>query len=302
MSELATFKNPEGFEFSTGLIMPDDNQKALMNAVEEYPDSMMLDDPDIEKLLKDYDYKQSRRDLAPYMINQSSVGKCNTSAVVGAVDQLRLQQGLPHIPLADDQLYMRVNGGRDAGSALIEGYRELLERGVAPRFVQVGGMTKAFPHFKIRQRDIPSDIWQAAMSEMSRFRGFEWYRAPLDRAGYARALASALARRQPVVFAWHVGNNGMRLRNGYAQISRGPGNHANVFHSAKYVGGQDIVHPDDRNSWGPSKDVIYGPTNSGWGEAGYALFTMDDAFACAGNHYTYIGTSVRPDPTNDFGV
>jgi len=78
-------------------------------------------------------------------------------------------------------------------------------------------------------------------------------------------------------------------------VGRGPGNHANVFHSAKWVGGSDLVHPDDRNSWGPTQSGDYGTSRGGWGDGGYALFTMEDAYACARYHATYVVTSAVKD-------
>jgi hypothetical protein len=88
----------------------------------------------------------------------------------------------------------------------------------------------------------------------------------------------------------------MRLRDGYVITGRGVGNHATYFHSAKFVGGSDIVHPDMKNSWGPSVNPDYGRVGQGWGDGGYALFTMEQAFSCNKNHYTYACVGSTPDP------
>lgn len=92
----------------------------------------------------------------------------------------------------------------------------------------------------------------------------------------------------------------MRLNNGYAVVGNGKGNHANVFHSAKWVGGRDLVHPDDRNSWGPTQSEEYGRRGQSWGDGGFALFTMEQAFACNQWHDTYVITSAKPDFTDQF--
>jgi hypothetical protein len=143
-------------------------------------------------------------------------------------------------------------------------------------------------------------VLAAADAEAARFRGWEWYRAPRDFKSFARCLASELARRNPVVFAWHVGAGSMRLRNGYVVTGNGRGNHATYFHSAKWVGGSDLVNPDMRNSWGPSQHEDYGRPGQSWGDGGFALFTMEQAFACNEWHDTYIVTSARPDYTDQF--
>lgn len=300
MSEVESFQLDDGERYATGLVLPNADEKLLMADMAEYPESMYLDKSDIQKALADNYYLKSRDELRGWMINQSSLGKCNASAVQGAVDQVRMHQGMPHVPLSDCWLYSRINGGRDRGSALINGFRETQRHGIAPRVIQVAGREVTLPHNFYNRRQVKSAWLEVADNEAKRFLGFEWYRAPTDYNKYKVAIASALARRQPVVFAWHVGSNSSRLRNGYVQIGRGVGNHANVFHSAKWVGGDDLVHPDNRNSWGPSKDAMYGPRNNGWGDGGFALFTMSQAFSCVRHHYTYICTSMRADPNDNF--
>ena len=150
------------------------------------------------------------------------------------------------------------------------------------------------------KRQLSGDAVREADKQASRFRGWEWYRAPRDFSTFKRCIASELARRNPVVFAWHVGNGSGRLRNGYVVTGRGPGNHATYFHSAKWVGGDDLVHPDCRNSWGPSQNPAYGRPGQSWGDKGFALFTMAQAFSCTSHHDTYIVTSARPDHKDQF--
>jgi hypothetical protein len=289
-----------GFEVALGLNLPDKDEQALMAQSPEYPQERMLDLADIKKALADDFYLQERKRFAKFMINQNPLGKCNASALKGALEQIRENQGMKHVILSDNDAYMQMNGGRDSGSALIRAFQVAQKRGVAPLEFDVNGSSYSIPLNAYADRHMPSAARAAADNEAKRFRGWEWYRAPRAYSEFARCVASELARRNPIVFAWHVGNNSMRLRNGYVVTGRGRGNHATMFQSAKYVGGQDIVHPDCKNSWGPSLNPKYGRQGQSWGDRGYALFTMEQAFACNQWHDTYIVTSARPDYEDQF--
>lgn len=287
----------------TGLNMPGEIESGLMATLTEYPDSMNLEDADIERLLKvngQDRYLLDRKNRQPRMRNQGSLGKCNASSNVAAIETLRDYQGMPDIALSDCYLYSLMNGGRDAGSGLITSLSVAQARGVAPMEIQVGGVTKTLSNSFYNRNQVDDDLLKQADIEAKRFLGFEYFKAPMASfEAYCRAIASALARRQQVIFAWHVGAGSMSLRNGYAVVGRGPGNHSNVLHSAKWVGGKTLVHPDDQNSWGPSVNPLYGRVSGqGWGQGGFGLFTMEDVWACAHNHCTYICTSVRVD-SND---
>jgi hypothetical protein len=291
----------DGFgEVNLGLNLPDAEEIQLMSQSPVYPAGRLLEDKDIQKGLPDGAYLQSRKRLAPYMINQNPLGKCNASALKGAMEQIRLNQGFPHTVLSDNDAYMQMNGGRDQGSALIRAFEVAQKRGVAPLRIQVNGMEYAIPLTAFNNSHVPAAARAAAAVEAARFKGWEWYRAPRDFATFCRCVASELARRNPVVFAWDVSSGSSRLNKGYAVTGRGKGNHATYFHSGKWVGGKTLVHPDCRNSWGPSQSPEYGRSGQSWGEAGYALFTMEQAFACNQWHDTYIVTSAAPDYQDQF--
>jgi hypothetical protein len=297
MSEVITI---DGLTINLGCNLPDVEEQALMASSPEYPQARLLDDKDIQRGLAGDYWKQSRKILAPYMINQNPLGKCNASALKGAQEQIRMNQGMPHVVLSDNDAYMQMNGGNDNGSALIRAFQVAQQRGIAPLRIQVEGKEYRIPLDAFNNRHVPAAARAAAATEAARFKGWEWYRAPRDFATFARCVASELARRNPVVFAWHVGSGSMRLNNGYVVTGRGKGNHATYFHSAKWVGGKTLVHPDMRNSWGPSQHADYGRPGQSWGDAGYALFTMEQAFSCNEWHDTYIVTSARPDYTDQF--
>lgn len=303
MSETSEqFKLDDGVIVGTGLNMPNADEKLVMAALAEYPEGMYLDSAEIERRLVrngEQVYLKKRKKRAKRVRNQDVLGKCNASSNASGIEQLREEQGMPDVALSDCHLYSLVNGGQDRGSGLVTTFEKVQQVGISPMQVQVGGMLKTLPNNFYNRKQVDAALIKQADIEAKRFLGFEFYKAPLKFDDYCRAVASAVARDQAVVFAWHVGNNSMRLKNGYAVVGHGVGNHSNLIHSAKWVGGRTLIHPDDMNSWGPCVDPLRGKTGgSGWGEGGFALFTMEDMFACAQHHCTYIITSVRPDPND----
>ena len=291
MNEQEVFDLPEGGQVKTGLLLAQPGE--VMPMVGEYPDAELLDNKDIERSLAGNLYLQERKRMAPYIINQATVGKCCPSANVGAVDQVRDNAGMPHEALSDNHLYWRVNGGVDSGASLISTFKEIQRGGIGRRIVTVDGKQYRIPGDIVNRRQLPANVVNAADTDGQLFVAMEAYLVPKDYAKFVRVVATALAKRQPIVWAWHVGQAGMRLSNGYLNQGRGPGNHANVAHSAKYVGGADIVHPSNRNSWGPTVDALFGPMGTGWGEGGFALVTMQDFYACSRYHDFYVVTSVK---------
>lgn len=299
--ELEMHVLPDGTEVATGLLLPNEQEKLLMAQLPEYPDSMYLDSKDIERRLVingQQRYLASRKKRQHRKRNQGRLGKCNGSSNASGLMQLRETQGMPEIALSDCYIYSLANGGRDQGSALITTLSQLQQaQGTAPMELVVDGKTVMLPNNFYNRSQVDRKVLAVADSEARRFVGFEFYKAPLDSfENYCRCLASAIAREHPVIYAWHVGNSSMQIKNGYVQVGHGPGNHSNLFHDGKWVGGKTLVHPDDDNSWGPCVNKLYGDLGGNWGDGGYALFTMEDAYACAHNHCTYIMTSVKVDP------
>lgn len=286
---------PDGTEIGTGNLVDTESRMVMAMAdFRVFGEEYYLDKSDIEKLLKDDLYKQRRKERAFRKINQANLGKCNASAVINAIHQARETSGLPTKVLSDCHLYMRINGGADNGSLLIDGMTELKRGGVAPRSLEHAGKSYMIPSDVYSKRQIPREWLDVANLQGAQYRSVEPFVLPDDYETFKIAVASALAREYPIVFAWHVTNASMRLdRNGYVINGNGPGNHANVSPCGKWVGGNDLVHPDDDNSWGPSVDPLYGPTGSGWGEDGNGLFTMESFFRCRRNHmfWVLVGTT-----------
>jgi hypothetical protein len=292
------FALPDGTLVGTGNIEPTEEQLVMCKAdYRVFGEDYYLDKADIEKLLKEDRYKDLRKRRSKVIINQSNLGKCNASATVSGLHQVRDNMGLPDTVLSDCHLYMRINGGGDNGSLLIDGFKELGKNGVSPRKIDHAGKTYTIPNNVHLKRQIPREWLDVANKTGMQYRSFEAFTLPDDYSTFKIAVASALARDYPIVFAWHVGNSGMRLSNGYVNNGRGVGNHANVAHSAKWVGGDDLVHPDDQNSWGPVYDEAYGPKGSGWGDGGFGLFTMESFFRCRKNHMYWVLVGATQEPS-----
>jgi len=269
----------------------------LPGVFEEFPEHFMLDDKDIEKQLSGDRYKADREQHAAYLINQSRIGKCNTSAAAGGLMQVRQNDGAKHVALCDNYLYYHINGGRDGGSALIDGMQFVRDHGMAPRILDVDGKPYRIGDLVVRANELPANVRAVADQEAARFKSWEPFRVPTEFDRFKRTIASAVARRFPIVHAWHVVQSSMRLDGrGYIVTGRGRGNHATLIHSGKWVGGSDLVHPDVKNSWGPTRDAIYGPTGTGWGDKGYGLMTMAQAFACRAYHDFYVLVGAVADP------
>lgn len=284
----------------TGLLMPNASEKLLMANVEVYPDKYNLDDKDIQRALvingkqraiADRERRQKR------MRNQGNLGKCNASSNTSGVENLREDQGFPEEPLSDCYVYSAGNRGTDSGMALITTLTQMCDVGVAPMRLQVAGVEKVLPNDFYNRKQVDSAIIKQADIEAKRFMGFEYFKAPTNSIeSFARCLASAVARKHQIIFAWHVGSNSSRLNGDYAIVGRGPGNHSNLGHSGWWIGGKYLIDLDDQNSWGPTVDPMYGRVGgAGWGQKGFAKFRMEDVFACTGNHCCYVATSARID-------
>lgn len=288
--ETERFKLPDGSEVGTGLLMPTAAQQQLAMAAPVYGENFYLEPKDIEKALKGDVYKTFRRLRSPYVLNQANLGMCNAAATVNAFHYRRQLDGLKHVPLSPNHLYMRINGGGDNGSMLIDGLKEASVRGICPRQLKVDGKSVTFPWNVYNKRQISGQLLREADVAATSFLAYEAYRLPVDSyASFKIAMASALARDHCVVTAWHVSSASMNLRNGYITVGAGMGNHATLMHSARWIGGEDLIDCDLANTWGPSKDVLYGPvSNQGWGEDGFGLMRMQDAYRVHAHHVYWV--------------
>jgi len=290
MSETEVLTLLDGEQVGTGLLLP--TEKDLKDALRfnVYADDQFLEASDIEKSLKNDKYKTFRRLRSKRIINQGSIGKCNSSAIVAAFHNRRELDGMTDVALADSHLYMNINGGSDRGSQLVHGMEYSTLNGVAPVLLDVNGEQQKFPLAAYNRRQVSQALLRAADTAAKTYQTFEAYRVPVtDYNTFKTAIASAIARDHQIVIALHAGRSFMSLNKGYIQQSRGPGNHALIVHSGKWVGGEDLVHPDIQNSWGPTKNPLLGRVGgSGWGEDGFGLITMSSLWQCARSHVFWV--------------
>ena len=290
MSETEVLTLLDGEQVGTGLLLP--SEKDLKDALRfnVYADDQFLEASDIEKSLKNDKYKTFRRLRSKRIINQGSIGKCNASAIVAAFHNRRELDGMTDVVLADSHLYMNINGGSDRGSQLVHGMEYSTLNGVSPVLIDVNGEQQKFPLAAFNRRQVSQALLRAADTAAKTYQTFEAYRVPVtDYNTFKIAIASAIARDHQIVIALHAGRSFMSLNKGYIQQSRGPGNHALIVHSGKWVGGDDLVHPDIQNSWGPTKNPLLGRVGgSGWGEDGFGLITMSSLWQCARSHVFWV--------------
>lgn len=225
-----------------------------------------------------------------YVAESIGVHNCNASAIVAAFHNRRELDGMTDVVLADSHLYMNINGGSDRGSQLVHGMEYSTLNGVSPVLLDVNGEQQKFPLTAFNRRQVSQALLRAADIAAKTYQTFEAYRVPVtDYNTFKIAIASAIARDHQIVIALHAGRSFMSLNKGYIQQSRGPGNHALIVHSGKWVGGDDLVHPDIQNSWGPCKNPLLGRVGgSGWGEDGFGLITMSSLWQCARSHVFWV--------------
>jgi hypothetical protein len=298
MNEFEMITLPDGTQVATGLLMPskEDTQNALRFPL--YGEDRFLEPADIEKSLKGDKYKSFRRLRSKLIVNQGSIGKCCPSSVIGAFHNRRELDGLTETFLADSHLYMNINRGRDGGSQLIHAMEYSQVGGISPVRLKVNNTEMLFPLTAFNRRQVNQPLLKAADEAAKTYQAFEPYRVPInDYPTFRIAVASALARDHQIIVAVHAGRSFSALRQGYVQQASGFGNHAVLLHSGRWVGGEDLVHPDIQNSWGPSKNPLLGRVGgSGWGEDGFGLITMSSLWQCARTHtfWVFPGSKMNP--------
>lgn len=198
------------------------------------------------------------------------VHNCNGWACARALARARVLAGQEWVPLSGAAVYAQINGGRDQGSMLDDGMRELQTKGTVSETV--------VPADRIYLNQIPASVWAEAL----KYLGFECYQT-----GSKALLLSGLALGWVGVVAVHVGNNYMRLNaEGVAGVDRGPGNHAVCVDDA-IIGSSGRPLIDSPGSWGPE-----------WGDQGRCYFDYDAHLAQTSNYHRFFlvrGATLNPD-------
>lgn len=164
--------------------------------------------------------------------NQFNFGACNGWAMAMALARARVLRGLKRVDLSGAYAYSRMNGGRDNGSILEDGMKNMQIYGVAP-------------YDMVRYDQIYRNQYDTAAADAAaaRFKGFECFAAGTKEGWY-----SGLAMGYVGVCAVHVGNDFMRMSGEkIAGVDNGPGNHAVHAEGLSWRG---QVVEDGVNSWG----------------------------------------------------
>lgn len=181
-----------------------------------------------------------RKSMGKEWVNdQLRYGACTCAATVQGFARMRGLRGRKHVDLSWAYLYDMINGGRDAGSYIIDALRVMQDVGVPLR--------SSYPLPKFRR--VPENL----KAECSRFRIARAYTL-----GTFDEIVTAIMMRGIVIFPIRVGRpNFDRFDgDGVPGFTSGPGNHAVeadglVFRS----NGEPLLEmPNSWNMWGPFKD------------------------------------------------
>lgn len=200
----------------------------------------------IADIVNDPNRKQGRnRWPSSHIKNQGKRGSCNAYAIAGALEKSRELRGLSRVQLGPEFLYAQINGGRDQGSGLKNGWDAAEKIGIPPvEFVQYESYLK-------------SQQSPEAVANAGRFRilSGEAYGIHSD-----EELASALALNFMCVVACHVTNDWMKLDgDGVVYPTDGMGNHA-IHCDDVRINSKGEYEFDHAGSWA----TRYGQNGRGW--------------------------------------
>ncbi len=180
-----------------------------------------------------------------YVAEGVGVHNCNAYAIAAALEKARELRGLPRVVLGPEFLYAQINGGRDSGSQLKDGWKAAENIGIPPvEFVKYESYLK--------REQSPE-----ATANAGRFKILkgEAYGVHSD-----EELATALALGWVCVVACHVTNAWMNLdSNGVVEATDGPGNHA-IHCDDIRINSRGEYEYDHAGSWG----TRYGQDGRGW--------------------------------------
>lgn len=277
-------EDADGVRHGTGLVMPTEaSNNAVMATRDSYPDKVgVWDDAQIQKALASYPIAKAREDHAQFQQDQGQIGQCACETIEVGASLLRFDQGLEYVPVSSNWIYAQNNGGKDQGAELAKIAKQCIT-GMAPAVVSDGSMSYTLPTAVYSRGQFDPKILKLADAEAPKYKLDGLYVVPKDPKAAIRVIATALARRHPVIIAWQAGNAG--LQNGYIPNGAGNGNHCSLLHAAEWIGGQWLVDCDLMNTWGRR-----------WGQKGYAKMKMQDVLKCLPHHVFYVPTSSCPFP------
>lgn len=245
------------------LLPPEGFVSSFQTFESEFP---VWDDADIRKVITDPNRTPRRRYFGDYWImDQKSHGSCNGFAIAAALSKARKLRGIfDDLLLSGAFAYSTMNGGRDQGSALENGLRNVQSIGICPADLVTWDMI--YPNQQPRN----------AKAEAAKHKGLKCYAAQTLQ-GFRTGIAAGFVG----VIAIHAGSRFQRLDSrGIAGVDNGPGNHAIHCDDLAMVGGVEVF--DAVNSW-----------NLGYGTRGRAYLTKDSFSQTFGKHTFYLVASTE---------
>ena len=194
----------------------------------EYPAADLYDLNDMMKILSN-PKRKSMGELYPHRYSQGQVSSCNSFAACTALSVAWNQKNGKHVDFEPCSHYHRICGGRDEGSLLDEGMRELVKGGAC--------LKGSWTEFDWSARSMNMEKKRHAEQEAMDHRALDVYQFGRDPDTVWKAMLSAICRRDPSVFAIHCDDNFFRTgADGMIKPARGPGNHAVLAIDAKQFG------------------------------------------------------------------
>ena len=221
------------------------------------------DTADIMRVVSDKSRTPSRKMFPAdkWIKNQRNHGSCNGFANASAYSKLLKTLGYEgDFQASGAWIYSLINGGRDEGSQLIDGFKVGQDVGYASE--ETVGWDMIYP----KRQPLAQ-----AKKEAAEHKGKFYYRCRT-----LQALKTALAQGWPAVVAVHAGSRFQKLSNGIAGVDRGPGNHAVNVDDLVIVRGKLVY--DMPNTW----------SVEGYGDDGRAYITDDTLEEPFQNHAFFV--------------
>lgn len=252
--ELDYIVGPEGNQIKLGLLPPDAQSPNNVFATFSNTFALRLSFDEIKKIVSDTQRRKIREIFGPETVkDQDGRGACQGYASAKCIEECRELMGQEPVKLSGDFAYSLVNGGRDQGSQLVNGFKAASEVGYCPED------TPGLVRWEYRKARMP----QAAFEAAKRFRGIEGYICETE-----QEFATAMALGFIGVVAVHVAGAYSQLdRYGVSRGGNGVGNHAVCCDDIVWDAQLGKFKYDSPNSWKRT-----------WGDNGRCYYTFDQHF------------------------
>lgn len=236
----------EGQQFKCGTTPPKTNPKGQFPLMAASRPNWILTMDQIVNLVNDPNRQKFRDEFSdPHWMtqsNQEQAGSCQGWTCADTVTILRRKRGINDgVVFAGNYVYSLLNGGRDNGSALVDGLQEIQTKGVPPVSIAGGAMniwrknTTSMDSEAVKHIVVPGTIFELQ----------NW-----------TEILSAAALGGVINFAVMVGNAFSNYKSGIVPVANGVGNHSVTGVDVEIING--VPQLVMKNHWGLT-----------WGMAGF---------------------------------